>query len=115
MNPVFKIFLGDSKTLFLKVDNDDCCGGGPIDLTSCTEINVSLPKADGSSLHFLLSEEDVSITLPKNLGKFSVPISEENSALLNVGELQSIDVTLTIAGEKFTVSFPKSFSVYEVH
>lgn len=114
MNPTFSIFLGNAKTVYLKVNSDDCCGGDPVDLTACTEIDVALPKADGTLLHFLLSTNGVSISSPKNLGKFSAPISSENSALLNIGEFQDIDVTFTIAGEVFTVRFARALSVFEV-
>jgi len=113
MNPVFTIFLGDKKTMNLKVVDDDCNGGGPIDLTYCTEINVSLPNQDGTIKHLTRGGAEVSITAPAVLGKFSVPITSVVSALLNVGELQNVDVTLTISGEKTTVRFERALSVFE--
>lgn len=108
----FSIFLGNAKTMFLKTlqgSNFD-----PLDLTNCTEIDVRLPNADGTFTHFLLSLGDVAITDPSVLGKFSVPIDEDTSALLNVGQFQSFDVTFTISSEKFTVAYNRGISVYEV-
>ena len=50
VNPqVFTIFLGDAKSMLLRLDNDTCCTpGGPVDLTECSQIVVNLPNADGS-------------------------------------------------------------------
>lgn len=114
MTPVFTIFLGDKKTIFLKLVQDECCGGGPVDLTHCTALDLALPKQDGTLLHLLLSDEEVVITSPAVLGKFSAPISEEDSALLNVGEYQNVLATFTIAGEVSTVRFDRALSVFEV-
>ena len=111
--PTFKIFLGDAKTMYLKAVTYDCFGQDPLDLTSCTEIDIALPNQDGTFVHLLLTEEDVSIPAPALLGKFEAPISAEVSALLNVGEFQNVVVTFTISGEKFSVSFMGALSVYE--
>lgn len=114
MSPTtFPIFLGDSKTMSLRVDEDDCCGGGPIDLTNCTEIDVQLPYADGTIKHLLLSLSQVAILVPANLGKFSVPILSVVSSLLNVGEFQDFQVTFTIAGVISTVRFTGALSVFQ--
>lgn len=110
----FSIFLGDNKTMWLRVDNDLCCGGGPLDLTSCTEIDVAFQNQDGTIAHRLLSTAQVVIASPAVLGKFSVPIPTVVSNLLNVGQFQNFDVTFTIAGEVSTVRFSKGLSVYEV-
>jgi hypothetical protein len=112
---VFSIFLGDIKTMYLRAVNAVCEEpAGPLDLTSCTEIDVALPNADGTIAHFLLSLDEVAIAVPKNLGKFSVPLSAIKSALLNPGEYQNFDVTFTISGSKFTVRYGKALSVFEV-
>lgn len=108
---VFSIFTGDNKTLNAKAIyavTDD-----PLDLTSCTEIVVNLPNADGSSLQLKLSLSQVSITGAPVLGKFAAPISTVQSNLLQPGELQSFDVTFTIASEIFTVRYQNALSVYE--
>lgn len=110
----FSIFLGDKKTMALKVVNDTCCDDGPLDLTSCTEIDVALQNQDGTIAHRLLTTGQVAITSPAVLGKFTVPISAVVSALLNVGQFQNFDVTFTIAGEISTVRFSKGLSVFEV-
>lgn len=108
----FVIFLGDAKTIFLRAVNTGC-NNDPLDLTTCTEIDVALPKADGTFLHLLLSNGAVVIATPANLGKFSAPISALQSAVLNPGELQNIDVTFTIGGKPFTVRFFQALSVFE--
>lgn len=113
MNPVFSISLGNIKTMYLKAILDNC-NGDPLDLTSCTEIDVVLPNADGTLAHFLLSLSEVVVTAPAVIGKFSVPIGSVKSALLNLGEFQDFDVTFTIAGVKFTVRYTRALSVFEI-
>lgn len=113
MNPnVFTIFLGDAKTIYLKVANGGC-NSDPLDLTSCTEIVINLPNADGTFLQLKLSLAQVTITSPAVLGKFSAPITSVQSALFNTGEFQNIDVTFTISGQVFTVPFIQALSVFE--
>lgn len=115
MNPTFSIFQGNTKTMYLKAVYAVCSGvGDPLDLTSCSEIVVNLPNADGTSTQLKLSEDEVAIISPATIGKFSVLISGAVSALLNVGELQNVDVTFTISGQVFTVAFLQALSVYEV-
>ncbi len=109
---VFTIFTGDAKTMSLKAAQGSC-SGDPLDLTSCTEIDIALPNEDGTFLHLLLSDDEVVITSPAILGKFTAPIGSVASALLNVGELQSFDVTFTIGAEVFTVRYYQSLSVLE--
>lgn len=114
MNPCpFTIYQGDAKTMLLKA-LQEFPAGDPLDLTSCTEIIVSLPKADGTILLRKLSLAEVVVTSPAVLGKFSVAISAINSALLNVGQLQTFDVTFTISGVVFTVPYFNALSVFEV-
>lgn len=113
MLPTFKIFLGDAKTIYLNLVKDACCGGGPVDLTNCSEIALSLPNQDGSTTVLLKSTGAVVITAPAVLGGFSALISSLASAALNVGTLQPLDVTFTIGGEIFTVRFDGALSVYE--
>ncbi len=108
----FTIFTGDSKTMPLKAVLGSCTGG-PLDLTSCTEIDVALPNADGTFSHRLLSDDQVAITVPALLGKFTCGIPDTVSSLLQPGELQNIDVTFTIASKEFTVRFFAALSVFE--
>jgi hypothetical protein len=108
----FKIFKGDEKTIYLKAVNAGC-SSDPLDLSECTEISIHLPNADGSQTILKLSDDEVQITSPSVLGKFSALIAEEVSALLNVGVRQNIDVTFTIAGQVFTVAFLEALSVFE--
>lgn len=115
LNPTFSIFQGDNKTMYLKAVNSACGGtGDPLDLTSCTEIVVNLPNADGTITQRKLSLAQVTITSPAALGKFSLLISSAISLVLNVGEFQNVDVTFTISGQIFTVPFLAALSVYEV-
>lgn len=114
MNPsTFSIFLGDSKTMYMKALNYDCFGGDPLDLTNCSEIDVALPKADGTFSHRLLSTGQVVITQPPVLGNFSAIIPSVVSALLNVGQYQDFTVTFTILAEVFSVRFSQGLSVFE--
>lgn len=114
-NPTFSIFQGDTKTMYLKAIQAACQGvGDPLDLTSCTEIVVNLPNADGTITQQKLSLAQVTISSPATLGKFNLVISGEISAILNVGEFQNVDVTFTIGGQVFTVAFLQALSVYQV-
>lgn len=85
----------------------------PLDLTTCTEIKVALPNADGTFTLLLLSASQVAITSPANLGSITVPISATISALLNVGERQNVDVAFTIGGLITIVRFFQALSVLE--
>lgn len=107
----FVIYTGDSKILKLKA----IIAGSfsPLDLTNCTEIDVALPLAGGGFSHRLLTASDVSITSPASLGTFQVPVDEELSTLLKIGEFQSFDVTFTIAGEILTVRYYQALTVFE--
>ena len=107
--PVFSIFLGDAKILSLAAILANF--GGPLDLTDCTEIVISLPNQDGTFLQLKLSLSEITITSPTVLGRFTAAISSDDSALLNVGELQSFNVTFTISGSIFTVPYVNALSV----
>lgn len=107
---VFSIFLGDNRTMFLTALNKN----GPLDLTNCTEIDVAIPNQDGTIAHFLLTTGGVVITQPPVLGKLGVIISSVASALFQVGEFQTFDVTFTISSVIFTVRFSQALSVFEV-
>jgi len=109
----FTIFLGDAKTMFLKGIDSNCFGSDPLDLTNCTEIDVALPNADGTTKHLLLSLGQVNIDGALNLGNFSVPISSAVSALLNVGQFQDFTVTFTILGEIVSTRFTGGISVFQ--
>lgn len=108
---VFSIFLGDAKTMNLKAVYADTLG--PLDLTSCSEINVQLPNATGTFTSLLYSLSEVVIVSPTVLGLFNVPITSVVSALLNPGELQSFFVTFTISGNPFTVQYNQALTVLE--
>lgn len=110
-NKPFTIFTGDAKTMSLKAVYAE--GFNPLDLTACTEIDIALPNADGTFTHQLLTASKVVIGSPANLGNFSTPIDSATSALLNIGELQNVDVTFTIASKPFTVRFSQALSVFE--
>ena len=50
--PVFSIFLGDSKTMSLAAFYANY--GGPLDLTACSEIVISLPNQDGAPVRVVV-------------------------------------------------------------
>lgn len=109
--PVFSIFQGDSKTMNLAAVYDNF--GGPVDLTSCAQIVITLPNADGTFLILSLTESQVAIGDVPVLGLFSAGITSDQSQLLNPGELQNFTVTFTISGMVFTVPYVQSLSVFE--
>lgn len=87
-------------------------GGSPVDLTTCTEIDIALPKEGGGFTHLKLSDDEVEIVGSPLLGKFSAAISSEVSATLKVGQLQNLDVTFTIGADALTIRFAAALSVY---
>ena len=111
----FVIFTGQDKTMNLQSVTPLQSGFIPLDLTSCTQINVALPNADGTFTSLLLTDSQISIVSPANLGQIQVPITHTVSALLNVGELQNIDVAYTISGEITIVRFFQALTVIEAN
>lgn len=108
---IFEIFTGDDKVMNLKAiykENAD-----PLDLTSCTEIVITLPKNDGTFVTLKLTTGKVAILSPAVLGKFTATIDSAVSALLQVGAAQNFDVTFTIAGKVFTVRYYESLTVLQ--
>lgn len=108
---VFTIFTGDEKTMNLKALFAGSLS--PLDLTSCTEIEVNLPGQTGVPVSLTLSGDEVTITSPSLLGKFAASISSDNSLLLNIGEFQDFNVGFTILGVKTTVRYYGVLSVFE--
>lgn len=108
---IFSIFKGDDKTMTLKAVYSDTLD--PLDLTSCTEIDILLPLANGAYAHRLLSLGQVVIATPTVIGKFSCPIPSTISSTMNVGELQNLDVSFTISGKIITIRYDQSLSVLE--
>lgn len=109
--PVFSIFTGDQKVMSLAAVYTNF--GGPLDLTTCTEIVIALPNADGTYVLLTLTGTDITIATPTVLGRFSATIQSAVSLLLNIGELQTFNVTFTINGVVFTVPYIASLSVFE--
>jgi hypothetical protein len=108
----FEIFLSDDRTQSLKALYD--CTFLPVDLTSCTEINVQLPLALGGFTQLLLSAGQVAISSPAVLGEYAVSIPPSVSELLNVGALQDFYVTFTISGKPFTLRYFQGVSIFEI-
>lgn len=109
-NGPFSIFTGDQKLFPMRIAY---ASGLPVDLTGCSEIVVNLINADGSTTQLKLSLSQVTITSPATSGQFSANINSVNSAKLQIGELQNVDVTFTIGGAPFTVRFYGALSVFE--
>lgn len=107
----FDIFTGEDKVMSMRVAFQQT--GLPLDLTSCTEINVALPKNDGTFIDLLLSLAQVVIVSPPVAGQIQVPISAANSALLNVGTGQDVDVAFTISAKVTVVRFAKVLNVLQ--
>lgn len=112
-NQPFEIFTGQDKTISLRVI--DGATGLPLDLTDCTEIIVSLPNADGTFTNLALSDTQVLITSPAILGGFTAPITNEVSSILNVGVLQSFNVSFTISGLVTIVNFFQGLNVLQTN
>lgn len=107
----FTIFQGDDKTMNLKAVYAET--GDPLDLTTVTEIDIALPNQDGSFTHRKLSLSEVTITSPAVLGKFSTEVTAIISALLNLGEIQTITVAFTSPGKIITVPYVQALSVFQ--
>lgn len=108
---VFEIFQGQDKTMTLRALYQQ--SGLPLDLTSCTEIVVALPKNDGTTIQLKLSLTQVAIVSPPVAGQITVPITAVNSALLNVGLRQNIDVAYTIGGLVTVVRYFEALTVLQ--
>lgn len=110
---VFSIFTGDSKMMNLKAVYAGSFN--PLDLTSCTEIVINLPNADGTTSELKLSLSQITITSPAVLGNFSVTAAAVGSVSpdLNVGELQNFNVVFTISGLQVTVPYVQALSVFQ--
>ena len=109
--PVFNMFLGDDEPLPLMALLGNLT---PLDLTLCTQIIVYMPNADGSFLELSFTNEGVTLTSPTVLGQFVAEWTSMQSELFMVGELQSIDVSFTIAGKQQTIRFPNCISIFQV-
>lgn len=109
-NGPFSIFTGDQKLMPLRIAY---ASGLPVDLSAVSEIAVNLTNADGSVTQLTLTSTLVTIVSPSTSGQFNASISSINSAKLQIGELQDVDVTFTIGGSPFTVRFYGALSVYE--
>jgi hypothetical protein len=107
----FTIFQGQDKTMSMRAAFAQT--GLPLDLTDCTQIDVALPNADGTFTNLLLTDSQVAITTPALAGAFTVPITNEVSALLNVAERQNVDVAFTISGLVTIVRFWQALTVLE--
>lgn len=106
---VFTLATGDDGVMSLRAVYQQTLA--PLDLTSCSEINVQLPNADGTFLSLTIAGSAVAITSPAVLGAFTATISAAQSALLLVGTLQNFAVTFTISSKKMTVWFYNSLTV----
>lgn len=109
---LFSIFTGDAGVMNLRAVY--ASGLAPLDLTSCTAINVQLPLAAGGFLPLTIGTGEVTISGNPLLGAFTATISSVHSALLNIAELQSFYCTFTISGQLMTVAFTNALSVFEI-
>lgn len=118
-NPVefYSIYQGDDRTLPLRVQNPvpDCT---PYSLVGVTDIQVKFKKFDGQAITKTLVADfplagGIQI-LDASAGRFSVELTEDESALLHVGERQDFTAyiykglisTSTYAGVVFKANNP---------
>ena len=106
---VFIIFQGDSPTINGGLFQGQNGGYLPVDLTLCTSVTLSLYNADGSVLQLAAT-----IGATPVLGQFSATITAAQSALLNVGQYQNIDVQFVFPSVTYTVQFSAALSVMQV-
>lgn len=110
---VFTIYLGNEKSLNLKGLYPRTFNA--LDLTAATEIDIALPKQDGTFKHYLLSLSEVIVDSPADAGNFHCVILSADSLLLNQGEFQSFNVNFTFPTEpkKITIQYVKALSVFQ--
>lgn len=107
----FEIYLGNAKSLRPRYFYKGTLI--PLDLTLATEIDVAIPKQDGTFQHYLLSASQVTIVSPAILGGIQINIPAIDSANFNVGELQNFFATFTFPSGIFTVKLAQ-LSVFQV-
>lgn len=86
---IVKIFRTSKKRFTMDLDRDD----DPLNLTTNDDITVCLPSETGVAQKLTLSGGEVSI-LNATLGKIEVNVPAAKSALLKVGEDQTIEVQI---------------------
>jgi hypothetical protein len=83
----------------------------PLDMTNCTACVVTFLNADGTFLSKSLGS-GVTLLTPLTLGKVSVVLDEDETALLAAGR-QSFEVTLTISAAIRIAQFAKALNVLQ--
>jgi len=104
------VVQGEDRTLPLQVQRSD---GGSFDLTLVTEITAKFLKSDGSALALTLTGGEVVVTDAK-AGRFTVAISDTDSALLALGDPPAaVDFTviIDIGTDRRIVNFTKGIKV----
>lgn len=89
-NNVITIIQGEDRTLSLRIINSD---GSPYNLNSPDEIILKLPKEDRTALEKKLSLQEV-IIISDSRGELSINLSDEDTASLQVKELQDFEVII---------------------
>jgi hypothetical protein len=104
-----KIYTGENKTLSFRLLSD-VKNGTPFDLTAATEIQVSIPKSDGTAIVKKLSLSEVTMVNALD-GKFSTALLPVDTAALEVGAVIAVEIKITIATVVTIVQISEALNV----
>lgn len=99
-----KLIQGEEISFTIALKNQD---GDPVDLTAAT-LSVKFDNADDTTLTITPAVSGSAL-----LGKMTVALTEAQTLLLKVGELQTIEVVKVTAGVTRIVQIKKALSVSE--
>jgi len=85
----------------------------PFDLAGVTEITACFPKEDATVLQVALTGGQISILGDPQLGVIQVELTDTDTGLLAVGELQDFEVQVELGTAKSIVQFLQSLTVVE--
>jgi hypothetical protein len=102
-----EIIAGQDRTI--RVDLTEYYTKQPVDLTGITAATAQFGNADGSTLTLSLAGGDIAVDASNRV--LSITLSAARSALLAVGDTQSWEVSVTIAGKTTIVQFIEQLAV----
>lgn len=103
----FKVVRGENQVLTIWLESETT--NEPMDLTGAA-ITAKFPKDDGTVLEKTVGS-GVDIVSEKG-GKFTVTLSDTDTASLKVGEYQDFECIITISGNVTIPQFRKLLSVF---